>query len=517
MTIIVGEGRISGRFDFAPALCLLCPSVGKRAGHGTMSGFDEYDRYDAMGLAALVKRRDVSAAELLDAALVRAERLNPKLNAVVHPAHDRARAAIARGLPDGPFTGVPFLLKDLGCEAIGYPTSAGSRFFAGLEWSFDSEIWLRLRGAGLVAFARTTSPELGISPATEARVYGGPTRNPWNLEHSPGGSSGGSGAAVAAGIVPIAHGSDGGGSVRIPAACCGLFGLKPTRARLPDGPASGEGWGGTAIDGVLTRSVRDTAAMLDVCHGRDLGAPYDAPHVARPYLQEIETPPPRLRVAFCKTTLTGEPIHADCAAAVEAAARLCAELGHEVSGDRPGFDFDKAVQAWTKVVACGTALSVRLRAQALGREPGPDDIEPATRGACAYGDSLSGPDYLHAINTIHATGRQIAQFFERYDILITATLAEPPARIGRFAMSNPDFLDYRLGPNGIIRYSPFTSIFNMTGQPAASIPLHWSADGLPVGTHFAAPFGEEVTLLKLAAQLEHARPWSGRRPPLAAT
>ena len=479
-----------------------------------MSEIRGYDNYDAIGLAGLVKRKQVTAGELLETAIAQAERLNPTLNAIVHQAYDRARAAIARGLPEGPFTGVPFLLKDLGCEAIGYSTHAGSRFFADYQWALDSEIWIRLRRAGLVAFGRTTSPELGISPATEAKVYGGPTRNPWNLDHTPGGSSGGAGAAVAAGIVPMAHGSDGGGSVRIPASCCGLFGLKPTRGRLPDGPLNGEGWGGMAIDGVLSRSVRDTAAALDACHGRDVGAPYDAPYVARPYLEEIETPPRRLKVAVCKTTLHGLPIHPECVAAVETAARLCADLGHEVIEAKPSFDFEKAVLAWTKVVACGTALSVRLRAQALGREPGPDDIEPATRGAIECAKAVSGQDYLQSINTIHATGRQIAQFFESYDILITATLAEPPARIGRFAMSNPDFLDYRLGPKGIIHYSPFTSIFNMTGQPAASIPLHWSKDGLPVGTHVAAKFGDEATLLKLAAQLEQARPWFGKRPDL---
>lgn len=481
-----------------------------------MSEMREYDEYDAIGLAELVKRRQVAPPELLDTAIARAERLNPKLNAVVNAAYDQGRAAIARGLPEGPFTGVPFLLKDLGCEAIGYPTHAGSRFFAGYQWTVDSEIWIRLRRTGLVAFGRTTSPELGISPATEAKVYGGPTRNPWNLDHTPGGSSGGAGAAVAAGIVPMAHGSDGGGSVRIPASCCGLFGLKPTRGRLPDGPLQGEGWGGMAIDGVLSRSVRDTAAMLDACHGRDIGAPYDAPHVAQPYLEAIATPPRRLKIAFCKTTLHGMAIHPECAAAVEAAARLCAELGHAVVEAKPSFDFEKAVQAWTKVVACGTALSVRLRAQALGRDPGPNDIEPTTRSATDYGNGIDGPAYLQAINTVHAVGRQIAQFFESHDILITATLAEPPARVGRFAMSNPDFLDYRLGPKGIIHYSPFTSIFNMTGQPAASVPLHWTADGLPGGVHFAARFGDEATLLKLSAQLEQARPWFRRRPAPAA-
>ncbi|MGH6934433.1 MAG: amidase, partial [Dongiaceae bacterium] len=314
-----------------------------------MGEFSEYDDYDAVGLAELVRRREVSAAELLDTAIARAERLNPEINAVVGQAYDVARAAIARGLPDGPFTGVPFLLKDLGCEAIGFPTNSGSRFFAGISWTYDSEIWIRLRRTGLVAFGRTTSPELGIGPTTEARVYGGPTRNPWHLDHTSGGSSGGAAAAVAAGIVPMAHGSDGGGSVRIPASSCGLVGLKPTRARLPDGPAAGEGWGGMAIDGVLSRSVRDTAVMLDACHGADLGAPYHAPHAPRPYAEAIKSPPGRLRIAVCKTTLHGPPIDPECAQAVEDAARLCADLGHEVGEAKPSFDFEAAMQAWTKV------------------------------------------------------------------------------------------------------------------------------------------------------------------------
>ena len=479
-----------------------------------VSGFKEYDQYDALGLAELVRRRQVKPEELLEEALSRTARLNPKINAIVHLVPDRARALIAEGLPKGPFTGVPFLLKDLGCEAIGYPSDMGSRFFANYQWSFDSDIYLRLKQAGLVAFARTTSPELGVSPITEAAVYGGPTRNPWNLNHTSGGSSGGSGAAVAAGIVPLAHGSDGGGSVRIPASCSGLFGLKPTRARTPDGPAAGEGWGGMAIDGFLSRSVRDAAAALDATQGADLGAPYWAPPVERPYMEEIKTPPRRLRIALCRSSYSGEPIHPDCVEAVDRAATLCAELGHEIVEARPSFDFEKVVRAWTNVVICGTALSVRQRAQALGRNPGKDDLEPAILNTCEIACSISGADYLAAINLVHATGRLFARFMESYDVLLNATLAEPPAEIGRFAMSNPDFMDYRLGPNGTIRYSPFTSLCNITGQPAASIPLHWSKAGLPIGVHVATRFGDEPTLLKLAAQLETARPWFDKRPAL---
>jgi len=479
-----------------------------------MAGFPDYDKYDALGLAELVKKRAVSAGELLDEALARTERVNPKINAVVHVVADKARKAIADGLPQGPFTGVPFLLKDLGAEAVGYPTDNGSRFFANYDWTYDSEIFLRLKASGLVTFGRTTSPELGVGPTTEGDVYGGPTRNPWNLEHSSGGSSGGAGASVAAGILPLAHGSDGGGSVRIPASCCGLVGLKPTRARLPDGPAAGEGWGGMSIDGVLSRSVRDTAAAIDATAGPDLGQPYWAPPMARPLMEEIKSPPKRLKIAFMTTSFTGAAIHPECKAAVEATAKLCASLGHELIEAKPSVDFEKVMLAWSKVVACGTALSVDQRAAALGRQPKPDELHPTIRNAAEFGRSIAAPDYLASINMVHATGRQVARFFLDYDLLLSPTLAEPPAKLGRLALSNPDFRDHRLGPKGIVHYSPFCPIFNITGQPAISLPLHWTADGLPVGLQFAGRFGDEATLMKIAAQLEQAAPWAQRRAPV---
>lgn len=480
-----------------------------------MAGFRDYDKYDALGLAELVRKRAVSAGELLEEALARTERVNPKINAVVHLALDKARQTIAAGLPEGPFTGVPFLLKDLGAEAVGYPAHNGSRFFADYSWSYDSEIYLRLKATGLVTFGRTTSPELGVGPTTEGDVYGGPTRNPWNLDHTAGGSSGGAGAAVAAGILPLAHGSDGGGSVRIPASCCGLVGLKATRARLPDGPAAGEGWGGMSIDGVLSRTVRDTAAAIDAAAGPDLGQPYWAPPMERPLMEAIKSPPKRLKIAFAITSFTGAPVHAECKAAVEAAAKLCASLGHELVEAKPSFDFEKAMRAWSNVVACGTALSIDQRAAALGRAPRADELHPTIRSAAELGRRLSGPDYLASINTVHATGRAVARFFVDHDLLLTPTLAEPPARLGRFALSNPDFLDHRLGPKGIVHYSPFCPIFNITGQPAITLPLHWSADGLPVGVQFAGRFGAEAVLMKLAAQLEQAAPWAGRRAPVS--
>lgn len=476
--------------------------------------FEEFSTYDAIGLAELVKRRHVSAAELLQASLSQVERFNPRLGAVVHLEVEVAERSIAAGLPEGPFTGVPFLLKDLGAEAIDFPTSMGSRLFKDTRHTFDSEIYLRLERSGLVTYGRTASPEFGIGATTEAQAYGAPTRNPWNLEHTSGGSSGGAASAVAAGILPAAHGSDGGGSVRIPASSCGLFGLKPTRARLPDGPASGEGWAGMAIDGFLTRSVRDTAALIDATHGPDLGAPYLAPAVAWPFLAEIEKPPRRLKIAYTLKSFTGAALDYECATAVGDAATLLDSLGHDVEEAAPKIDILDIMRAFCVVVASGVLLSVRARQAALGRDVGADELEPSTHGALAFARTLTGADYLAAVNTVHATGRTMAAFMQDYDVLVTPTLAEPPARLGRIAPRNPDFLDYRLGPHGIIRYSPFTAVFNASGQPAMSVPLHWTKSGLPVGVHFAGRFGDDAMLLQLAAELEQAKPWFEKRPVL---
>ena len=470
-----------------------------------------YADHDATGLAALVAAGETTPDELLDAALAGVEATH-ELNAVVGVYEAVAREAIRRGLPEGPFRGVPFLLKDLGAEATDLPASSGSRLFAKTTYPQDSAIVARLRSAGLVAFGRTASPELGIGAATEAAVYGGPTRNPWNLDRTPGGSSGGAGAAVAAGVVPAAHGSDGGGSVRIPASSCGLFGFKPTRARLPDGPYSGEGWAGMAIDGFLTRTVRDSAALLDACAGTDAGAPYVAPPLDGTFRDA--RPPGGLRIASCTTTLAGEAIHADCRTAVEDAARLLESMGHHVEEARPDADSAAMMEAWTNVVAAGTAASVRGRLQALGRKLRDGDVENVVRDACRVADGISGADYVDALATIHAYGRQMAAFFERYDVLVTATLAEPPARIGRFAHTRGSYRDYRLGPDGIFAYSPFCAAFNATGQPAVSVPLHWNGEDLPVGVHLAAPFGADTMLMGLCFALEEARPWFDRRPPL---
>ena len=476
-----------------------------------------YDCRDATDLAARVAAGDVSPEELLDQALESVARLNPRLNAVVLIQEAAARAAIARGLPRGPFRGLPFLLKDLGCEAVDFPSHNGSRLLANTRYGRDSAIFQRIAATGVVTFGRTTSPEGGIGAATEAAVYGGPTRNPWNLNHTPGGSSGGAGAAVAAGIVPLAHGSDGGGSVRIPASNCGLFGMKPTRARLPDGPYVGEGWAGMAIDGFLTWSVRDTAAMLDACAGADLGAPYHAPPLAAGHMQAISRPPRRLRVMLCDTDFTGRRVHPDCTRAVHEAAALLADLGHEVTPGLPDADVPGMKRAWTDIVACGTALGIRKALTAQGRDLRPDDVEGVSRGAMARAAQLSGADYLEAVGKIHAFGRQMAAVFDPEtgngpDIILSPTMAEPPATIGRFAHTTEDYVHYRTGPGMIFAYSPYCAVFNASGQPAASLPLGRSAEGLPIGIHLAARFGADEELIALCAEIEQARPWFRNRP-----
>lgn len=492
--------------------------------------FDEYVEFDAVGLAALVREGEVSPGELLDAAVERADATHEAISALVHRTDDVARRRIAAGLPDGPFTGVPFLVKDLGCEAVDHPCCMGSRLFEGFRWPYDSEIFTRMSATGVVTFSRTASPEFGVGPTTEPAVHG-PTRNPWHRGRVAGGSSGGSAAAVAAGVVPMAHGSDGGGSVRIPASNCGLFGLKPTRAMLPDGPEAGEGWAGMAIDGFFTRSVRDTAVMLDAVAGADLGAPYFAPRSAPAgeaqswgFAAAITAPPRRLRVAVTTRSFTGAPVHADCVAAVEHTAEVLAALGHDVEVVDPDVPMEAFMRAWTTVVACGTQLTVEGRARALGVPA--DDLsdegplaayaERVTRLAVAHGRTCSGADYIAALDVVHALGRRMARFLTAHDVLLSSTMGEPPAEIGRFTTERRDawgsFLEYRL--EHVLPYSPFTALANGTGQPAMNLPLWWNAAGLPVGTMVMGRAGDDAVLLQLAAQVEEAHPWFHRRPAL---
>jgi amidase/6-aminohexanoate-cyclic-dimer hydrolase len=473
-------------------------------------------REDATFLAQQVASGAVSPGELLDDALARVAALNPHLNAVVLMQENVARQAIKAGLPDGPFKGVPFLLKDLGAEALDFPSHNGSRLLRDTIYSYYAEIYRRMRATGIVTFGRTTSPEGGIGPVTEASVYGGSTRNPWDVSRTSGGSSGGSGAAVAAGLVPMAHGSDGGGSVRIPASSCGLFGFKATRARFPDGPSAGEGWAGMAIDGFLSHSVRDNAAMMDACAGPDAGAPYAAPAMETTYCDAITRPPRRLRIAMCDTTFTGAPIDPACAAAVAHAAKILEDLGHEVTPALPKADHDAMMRAWTKIVACGTALWIENTLKSKGRDLQQGDVQGVARGAIDYASQISGAQYLQAVGDIHAYGRQMAAAFDDYDIILSATLSEPPAHVGRFTHEREDYENYRIGPGGVFEYSPFCATFNASGQPAASVPLYWSEDGLPIGIHLAAGFGQDAPLIALCAELEQAAPWGHKRPPMLA-
>lgn len=474
---------------------------------------NEYEDFDATGLAELITKGETNATELLDAALARVEATNPALNAVTLVQEQTARDMIKNGLPKGAFTGVPFLLKDLGAEAKDFPSHNGSQLFANTVYDYDSTIYKRIHSTGVVTFGRTTSPEGGIGPTTESAVYGGPTRNPWDTDRTSGGSSGGSSAAVAAGIVPMAHGSDGGGSVRIPASSCGLFGFKPTRARFSDGPAAGEGWAGMAIDGFLSRTVRDNAAMMDACAGDDLGQPYVAPPLKDSYLAAIQRAPRQLRIAVCDTNFNGDNIDPSCREAVEETAKLLEDLGHVIVPARPTADHDGMMRAWTCIVACGTALSIN-NALAHRKQPLQDgDVQGISRGALAYAKQFSGADYLAAVSKVHAYGREMAEFFTPYDILLSATLSEPPAKIGRFTHDREDYEAYRIAKGGVFDYSPFCAAFNASGQPAATVPMHWTASGLPVGIHLAAPFGEDEALIALCAQLETAKPWFERRPP----
>ena len=474
----------------------------------------DYLQHDATGLAGLISSKQVSPAELLDVALDISADLNPALNAIVVDGSDVARRHIADGLPEGPFQGVPFLIKDLGMAAVDFPGNNGSKLTPNMRWPVDSAMYERVRDTGVVTFGRTASPEFGVGPATEGQAYGAPTRNPWNLDHTPGGSSGGSGSAVAAGIVPAAHGSDGGGSVRIPASSCGLVGFKPTRALLPSGPLSGEGWGGMAIDGFITRSLRDNAAFLDACTGMDLGAPYTAPPLSGTFEQALQKPTGPLTVRYCTTTLSGDAIHPACQEAVLKTARLLESLGHSVEelSIPASLRVSDMMTAWTKIVACGTALSV---SKALaGRSLVRSEVDGVTWGAVAYARDISGEDYLDAVNEVHAFGRRMAALLTEFDVLLTATLGQPPARIGQLKPDNEDFWDYRNGPGGVFEYSPFCAVYNASGQPAVSLPLHWTADNLPVGVQLGMPFGADEALMSLSAQIDQAAPWHGKQQEL---
>ncbi|MGE5252368.1 MAG: amidase [Planctomycetaceae bacterium] len=472
----------------------------------------EYGSYDALGLAELVRKKEIKPGELVDAAIERVERLNPTLNAVITPLFDRARKAAAGELPRGPFTGVPYLLKDIGAALGGVRMAMGTAFLKDFVPDHDSELVSRLKRAGFILVGKTNTPELGILPTTEPR-FGGRTRNPWNLDRTTGGSSGGSAAAVAARIVPAAHANDGGGSIRIPASCCGVFGLKPTRARNPLGPDLGDMFGGLIAEHAVTRSVRDSAAILDATSGPDIGDPYWAPPPARPFLQEAGADPGKLRVAFTAAGIPGLKIHPDCTAAVKDAAKLCADLGHRVEEIALPVNRELTTKTFMVLWSAGCAWTIDGLALAARKAPSPDQFEPLTWALYEMGKKQSASAYLLSLTLLQKISRDLARSTREYDVWITPTLAEPPVPLGSFDSPPENPLQ---GLRRAEDFVPFTPICNITGQPAMSVPLFWNQEGLPVGTHFIGRFGDEATLFRLAAQLEGARPWAGRRPPVCA-
>lgn len=475
-----------------------------------MGGFTDYDKYDGLGLAELVAKREVKPEELLDEAIARTEKINPKINAVVLKHYDEARAQITRGLPEGPYKGVPFLLKDLHLLLDGTITSFGSAAFKTNKADHNSTLTDRYLAAGLVIFGKTNSPEYGLMPTTEPRLYGA-THNPWDLTRSPGGSSGGAAAAVAAGLVPVANASDGGGSIRVPAAACGVFGIKPTRARTPMGPDRGEGWGGMSIAHVVSRSVRDSAAMLDATHGPADGDPYAAPAFNGSYLAEASKAPGKLRIAFSTKRPNGTTCHKDVVAAIEETAKLLASLGHEVEEAEPKIDTEEMSKHQAALIGSNIALTVRQRAAALGRELTGNDIEPFTQLVANAAKTQSGTDYADAMLYVHQMGRKMAAFHERYDVYLSATLATPPIPLKTLDTSSSDIGAIM---RNMAEYLPNIGVYNMTGQPSMSVPLAWNAADLPLGMMFTSRFGDEATLFRLAGQLETARPWKDKRPKL---
>jgi amidase len=495
--------------------------------------FDEYPKYDGLGLAELVRKKEVQPIELVEEAVRRIEELNPQLNAVIHKMYDYARRTAKGPLPEGPFAGVPFLLKDLVAAFAGEPLRKGSRFFADYVPDHDTELVARFKAAGLIILGKTNAPEFGLAPVTEPELFG-PCRNPWDPTRTPGGSSGGSAAAVAARLVPLAHGNDGGGSIRAPASCCGLFGLKPSRGRIPTGPDISELWLGFAAEHVLTRTVRDSAAMLDATAGPDPGVSYVAPPPARPFLEEVGENPGKLRIALTSKPFMGRTVHADCLKGLEATAKLLKELGHEVVEAAPAVDGPAFAGAYVRAICGDVRADIDDGEELVGRKPTAKDFEPATWAFGLIGKGIPSDESARCLRYLQRTTRQIGRFFEDYDLLLTPTLAMPPVKIGTLALKPAEIvlvnLLCRLNAAWVLRavraadvstskiweFIPYTPVFNVTGQPAMSVPLCWNEEGLPIGMHFVGRYGDEAGLLRLAGQLEKAQPWSGRIAPIGA-
>ena len=493
--------------------------------------FPEYDDLDATGIAELVAKGEIKASEVLEAAIERATLRNPKINAITVDLFDKARKEVDQ-LPDGPLKGVPFLLKDLKAQFKGTPTSNGTRLDKGRIAETNSLIVDRFLTSGVQIMGKSNAPEFGIMGVTEPKIWG-PCRNPWHLEHTPGGSSGGASASVAARIVPIAHAGDGGGSIRIPASATGTFGLKPTRGRVSMAPFVGEGWGGFVQEGVISRSVRDSALVLDQIDQLTVGEPYAAPHKPKPWTSYLKAPDRKLKIAFTSGTLFGQENHPDCIEAVQSSVKLLESLGHEVIETKPSFPRDELVEAYFMIVASGTSVFVENSSAYAGVKPSYKNFETITWALAQIGWHTSAARLSRARDTIHKASREIAKFFQEYDLFVTSTHAAPPIKVGELELKTMDKLQLGLirsfplqslfdlmlkgMGNKALSKTPNTMLFNQTGQPGMSIPLHWNAEGLPIGTQIVGPFGGEGLLFQVATQLEEARPWAQRKPALICT
>ncbi len=495
-------------------------------------GIAEYGGLDAVGMADLVRRREVSPRELVDEAIARIERVNPQLNAVVERLFDRGRDNAGAALPDGPFRGVPFATKNLLAPIAGVRIDGGSRFFHGHVAAQDSTLISRYRKSGLVFLATTNTPELGLLPFTEPELHG-PTRNPYDPARTSGGSSGGAAALVAARALPMAHASDGGGSIRIPSSCCNLFGLKPSRGRVPVGPDYQEIWHGFVCDHVVSRTVRDSAAALDAVQGHEPGALYHVPPPERPYLEETRRPPRRLRIALSVTPHLPARVDPRCAEATRAAGRLCQSLGHVVEEAAPVFHPRELAKAFFTAVVAEAASDIRRGEALMKKTARPADFEDTTWLVAMLARQVSAADLAGSIATLRDVSRHVMRFLETYDVLLTPTLARPPPLIGELlpkglekrmqalAAATSSSLLLRLGGgidaavDRVFDFVPFTPLANYAGLPAMSVPLgEW--EGLPIGVQFVGRFADEATLFQLAAQLEQAAPWTGRTPKVSA-
>lgn len=460
------------------------------------------NQLDAIEQAHLIRTKQITAKELLTYTIERIEEVNPSINALSFKMYEDVESKILN--MSGPFAGVPFLMKDL--EFFGHTKyTAGSAYLKNFLAPTDSEYSKRIRNTGLVTIGKTNTCEFGLIPTTEPSLYG-PTRNPWNTDYTVGGSSGGAAAAVAAGIVPMAHASDGGGSIRIPASCCGLFGLKPSRGRNPKNPDTV----GLGVNHVISRSVRDSAALLDATHGHNLGDPFTLPNPKNTFLSQVNKEPRKFKIAILHTHFNGKKIHPDCEEAVLDAAKLCESVGHHVEEASPKIDVEQYNNAFQVIWQSSFAQGMNSLAKLIGRPPQLEELESYTWEVYNRGNSYQAVEYLAALGYMQQVTKQVAEFYNQYDLFLTATLSEPPLKIGELTYKgNIDKYVNRLND-----WVPYTPLANTTGCPAMSIPLLWNKDKLPIGVHFMAPLGDEVTLFQLAGQLERARPWWNKQPPV---